>query len=125
MRDSAPPAVRILLARILTGAAAIFLIILVMLAIPAFRDPQFEIVNESSEVVTVVMSWANQEKIIGSIPPMSSHLLSVDDEAAMKFTVLYSSGRKAESSELYFTIGTDVIATISNNGVEVRYDFET
>lgn len=114
-----------MIARILTGTAAVFLVILLIFAVPSFREPQFEIVNESPELVTVVASWANQEKIIGSIPPMSSHPFRVNDEASMTFTVLYAGHRKVESQEFYFTRGTEAIVTISNNGIEVRYDSET
>jgi hypothetical protein len=56
---------------------------------------------------------------------MSSHRFSVNDEAAMKFKVRYSSGREVETEPLYFTSGIKVIATISSDGVEVRYDHDT
>ena len=53
---------------------------------------------------------------------MSSHRFSIDDEAAMSFTVRYASGEKIKSEPLYFTSGMKVIAGISSDGIEVGYD---
>jgi hypothetical protein len=105
--------------------AAIVLVAVVVLVAPSFRDPQFKIVNESSEVVTVVASWSDQEKEIEAITPSSSRQFSVNAEAAIKFKVRYSGGREVESKEFYFTDGVTVIVMISGNGIEVRYGFET
>ena len=49
---------------------------------------------------------------------------SVDDEAAMKFAVRFSSGREFETEPMYFGSGTKVIVTITSDGVEVHYDHE-
>lgn len=110
---------------ILTVAAVLFFIALLILATPSFFDPEFEIVNNSSEAVSVVATWRSNEKKIGRIQSMSSHRFSVNDEAAMKFKVRYASGKEVETEPLYFTSGIKVIATISSDGVEVRYDHET
>jgi hypothetical protein len=110
---------------ILTVATALFFIVLLILATPSFFDPEFEIVNNSAEAVSVVAVWRNNEKKIGRIPSMSSHRFSVEDEAAMQFRVRYASGRVVETEPLYFTSGIKVIATISSDGVIVRYDHET
>jgi hypothetical protein len=110
---------------ILTGAAVIFFAVLVILAIPSFFDPKFEIVNQTTEPVFVVAEWRNDEKEIGNIGPMSSYEFSVNDEAAMMFRVRYPSSAEAESEPIYFTHGIKVIATISNEVVKVRYDDET
>lgn len=109
---------------LLTVAAVLFFIALLILAIPSFFDPEFEIVNNASEAVSVVATWRSNEKQIGRIQSMSSYRFSVNDEAAMKFRVRYASGREVESEPLYFTSGIKVIATISSDGIEIRYDHE-
>lgn len=108
----------------LTAAAAVFFLALLILAIPSFFDPEFAVVNNSSETVSVIAAWRSQEKVIGSIDPMSSREFSIDDEAAMTFKVRYASGKEIESDPLYFTSGAKVIATISSDGIAVQYDFE-
>ena len=110
---------------ILTLAALVFFTILVILAAPSFFDPEFEVVNESTVPVFVVAEWRNEEKIIGSIDPMSTYTFSVNAEAAMKFRVGYPGGEEVESEAIYFTSGTKVIATITSNEVRVGYDHQT
>lgn len=105
-------------------AALVIIGVIAALVAYSLRDPQFKVSNKSTEVVFVVASWAEQEKDIGSIHPSTTHLFSIDAEAAMKFSVRYPGGRKVESENIYFTHGTTVIATITRHGIEVRYDFE-
>ena len=97
----------------------------VILIAPHLKGPHFKIVNQSSYVVVVSAFWREKEKHIGAIQPSSNYSFSVSDEAAMKFSVHYPTGRKVESAEIYFTGGTVVIAIISDSGIEVKYDFET
>ena len=113
------------ISKVLTVAATLFLAALLILAIPSFSDPEFEFVNNSSEAVSVVAAWRNNEREIGGVQPGTSHQFRVNDEAAMKFKIRYASGREIESEPVYFTSGTKVIATISNNSIEVRYDSGT
>ncbi len=91
----------------------------------SLRGPQFEIINESTEIVFVIASWGNQKKDIGAIQPSAIHLFSIDAEAAMKFIARYPNGREIESKYIYFTSGTTVVATISQRDIEVKYGFET
>ena len=98
---------------------------LLILAAPSFLDPEFEVVNRSSGDVSVVATWRGNERRIGPMRPMSSHRFTLDDEAAITFRVRYASGREVETDPLYFTSGIKVIATISDDGIEVRYDHET
>ena len=101
--------------------AAFFFIVLVLLAIPHFLDPAFEVVNETTQPVFVVAEWAYGEKEIGNIGPMSSYGFTVSGEAGMTFRVRYPDGAEAESEEIYFTRGTRVIATIKADAIDVRY----
>ncbi|HPE80476.1 MAG TPA: hypothetical protein PKZ35_10755 [Gammaproteobacteria bacterium] len=112
------------ISKALTAASILFFLALVIFAIPSFFDPEFEVINRSSETVSVFAAWRGSERDIGEILPQSSHRFSVDDEAAMTFKVRFASGREIESEPLYFTRGTKVIATISRDGMEVRYDFD-
>ena len=109
----------------LTAASLLFFLALLIFAIPSFFDPGFEVVNNSSETVFVIAAWRNHQKDVGEILPGASHQFSVDDEAAMTFVVRFSSGKEIESEPLYFTRGTKIIATITGDGIAVRYDFES
>ena len=107
--------------RIFYILTTLLVLALLFLAAPWFFPAEFEIVNNSRGPVSVVAAWRSNEKRIGSIEPLSSHQFSVDDEAAMTFTVLYADGRQFATEPVYFTSGMEVIATISNDGVDVRY----
>lgn len=111
--------------QVLAVVAAFFFAALLILAIPSFSDAGFEVVNGSADAVSVVAAWRNREKDLGTIQPGESFRFSLDDEAAMTFRVRYADGSEIESEPIYFTSGVKVIATISEHGVAVRYDFET
>ena len=110
---------------ILTVAFAIFFGVLVILAVPSFFDPAFEVVNTTTQPVFVVAEWRNEEKELGNIAPMSSYEFSINDEAAMKFRARYPRGAETESEPIYFTSGVQVIATITSDAIKVRYDHES
>ena len=110
---------------ILTVAVAVFFAVLVILAVPSFFDPAFEVVNTTTQPVFVVAEWRNEEKELGNIAPMSSYEFSVNDEAAMKFRARYPRGAETESEPIYFTSGVQVIATITSDAIKVRYDHES
>lgn len=113
------------LSRVLSIVAGLFFIVLLLFAIPTFFDPEFEVHNQSSEPVMVTAQWREQHKDLGELLPGATHHFSLDDEAAITFTVRYASGREIVSEPEYFTAGVTVIATISDERVEVRYDFES
>ncbi|MEQ8230631.1 MAG: hypothetical protein RKL32_02875, partial [Gammaproteobacteria bacterium] len=48
--------------RLLTVCALLFLGLLVILVVPSFSAPAFELVNEASEPVTVVAQWRDGEQ---------------------------------------------------------------
>jgi hypothetical protein len=110
--------------RHLTAAAAVFFVALLIFAVPSFFAPEFELVNRSSEAVSVVAAWRSNEKRIERIDAMSSYRFVVGDEAAMTFTVRYPNGKEVESEPLYFTRGIKVIATITDDGIDARYEHE-
>jgi len=105
------------------------LVILVLIGIgislaPLLKDPSFKIMNQSQYIVQVSAHWRSESRELGAIQPSSTYLLTVDDEAAMKFTVRYPDGRVVDSKEIYFTSGTMVIATITENGIKVQHNFD-
>jgi len=109
----------------LTIAALLFIAAAVVLVVaPSFFDPQFEIRNESDEPVSVVAKWRDKEKAFPDIEPASAVAFSVEDEAGMAFRVRYPDGREIASEPVYFTRGTTVIATITEDDIEVRYDHD-
>jgi len=92
---------------------------------PFLKDPQFEIINQSQQVVYVSAYWRDKSKELGPIQPSTTYVFSVSDEAAMKFTGRYPDGREIHSEEIYFTGGTGVVATITETGIKLKYDHET
>jgi hypothetical protein len=111
--------------KVTSVVAVIVLVAAAVFVAPSLRGAHFEIVNESSEVATVIASWADQEMEIGAIRPGSSRRFNLHGEAAMRFSARFPGGRDVESREIYFTDGVTVVAIISAAGVEVRYHFET
>lgn len=107
------------ISRLLTVAASVFLAAAVVVAIPSFAKPKFEIVNASSETVSVVATWRNEKIEFLDIPAMSSREFGIDDETGITFEVRYASGTVRESDTIYFTQGTKIIATITDSGVTV------
>ena len=90
---------------------------------PSFFDPEFEVINRSSETVSVFAAWRGGERDIGEILPQSSHQFSVDDEAAMTTSESAFQRPGDRASRRMSPRGTKVIATISvTNAVG---DFET
>ena len=105
----------------LTLAAVVFFVAVVILAAPSFFDPVVEVVNRTGAPVAFVASWRDRSVKVDALQPSASHRLRIDDEAAITFSVVYADGRQAVSEPLYFTAGIEVIATISDDGVEARY----
>ena len=111
--------------QVLAGVAVVLFAALLILAIPSLSDAGFELVNRSSDTVSVVAAWRDQEKDLGTIRPAGSFRFNVSDEAAMTLRVRYGDGREAESEPIYFTNGVKVMARISEDSVNVRYDFDS
>ncbi len=109
---------------ILTVVALVFFAGLAVLVAPTFFDPQFEIRNQSEQSVSVVAEWRDDERVFRDIEPASTLEFSVEDEAGMAFRVRYPDGREDESEPIYFSRGITVIATITDAGIQVRYDHE-
>lgn len=111
---------------IVLGVALVALVSFgVAMVVPFLKAPTFEVVNQSQQVVYVYAYWLNKRKELGPIQPSSSYKFNVTGEAAMKFTRRYPDGQEIESKEIYFTGGIGVIATITEKGIEVKYDHET
>ena len=94
---------------------------LVYFIAPYFADPGFIVVNNTKESINISAKWLDKKEEIGAIQPGASYEFSVNDEAAMIFTASVNNGEILQSTEIYFTSGTVVIAEVSNNGIEVRY----
>ncbi|MDG4867099.1 hypothetical protein P8631_03705 [Guyparkeria sp. 1SP6A2] len=108
----------------LTVVALLTLAAVAVLVAPSFFDPEFEIRNASDGPVSVVAEWRGKEKVFAAIAPASTVEFSVEDEAGMAFRVHYPEGGELASEPVYFTRGTTVIATITENDIEVRYDHD-
>ena len=91
---------------------------------PFAKSPEFEVVNQSQDVVQVSVFWHEQSKTLGAIQPSSRLVFNVDDEAALKFLGRYPDGRELVSEEIYFTGGTRVIATITEKRIKVEYEHD-
>ena len=109
----------------LTIVALLFIAaVMVLVVAPSFFDPQFEIRNRSGETVSVVAAWRDKERVFVDIAPASTVEFSVEDEARMAFRVRYPDGRRVETEPIYFSRGLTGITTITEDGVEVRYDHD-
>ncbi len=110
------------LSTILTIAALLFLVVLLIFAAPSFLKPSFRIVNRSGEPIHVVAEWLDEKKEIGEMVPMAAYEFSVNGEAAMTFRVSYADGVKLVSEPIYFSSGTRIIATINRETIKLRYE---
>jgi hypothetical protein len=111
--------------RSITLSLVILLLIGVGISLaPLLKDPSFKIMNQSQHIVQVSAHWRGESRELGAIQPSSTYLLTLDDEAAMKFTAHYPDGRNVDSEEIYFTGGTIIIATITENEIKVKHDFD-
>ena len=110
---------------ILWIAAVVFFAALVILAVPSFFAPEFEILNNASAPVSVTAGWRDRERQCGGIEPGAFCRFSVSDEGAMKFTVRYADEREIATRPVYFTRGIKVLVTVSDDRVELRYDEES
>lgn len=102
---------------VLIGAAVVYIALYP-------RTPRFVVMNATSQEVHVTALWRNETKHIGIMQPSAQYTFTVQDEAGMRFAVRYANGRVVESTGIYFTSGTVVLATISESGIDVRYDEE-
>jgi len=113
----------------LTGILSLLLVVLMgfgfYMAAPLLKNPQFEVINQSQQVVHVFAYWRDKNRVLGPVQPSATKVFSVKDEAAMRFTGRFPDGREINSEEIYFTNGTRVVATITENGIQLKYDHET
>ena len=87
--------------------------------------PRFIVANQMSQVVSVTALWRNEMKDVGEIQPGNETSFTVDDEAAMIFSVLHVDGSVERSKPIYFTSGTEVNAIVTDSGIHLSYDFES
>lgn len=97
---------------------------LAYLAAPYVATPEFVVKNESGVSIEVTAQWRERSKKLGSLPAGSEQVFEVNDEAAMKFRVVYPSGRVITSEPaIYFTSGTKVIAVVGKSSIDVSTEF--
>ena len=110
-----------LINRLLTLAAILFLGFLLVIAIPAFQDPQFRITNMSSLPVTVKAIGKFGEKVKENIQPGEYREFSLEAEGAITFSAQFSDGHIIKNRELYFSEGVDMAVNITREHIEVNY----
>ena len=110
---------------ILSIVVVVFFAALVILAVPSFPAPEFEILNNASGPDSVTAGWRDRKRQCDGIEPGAFCRFSVSDEAAMKFTVRYPDESEIETRPLYLTRGIKVLVTVSDDPVELRYDDES
>lgn len=84
---------------------------------------RFRIANDSTQNVTVTAIWRDKRKDLGIVKAGSVKPITVRGEASMVFAVRYDDGREIESKPVYFTSGTTINVSISENSIDVKYDF--
>ena len=109
---------------ILVIPAIIFLGLLLVLALPSFTTPHFDIKNLASDDIKVSAVWRETQKQLGEISPGTTKTFDVDDETGMTFIVRYVSGAEVKTEPKYFTRGVTVVVTVSDDTVSVRYGDE-
>ncbi len=90
-------------------------------AAPAFLAPSFEVRNASVEVVSVVGRWPDGEQRFEGLAPRSAAAFSVSGEGAIQFQVRFPDGRERMAPPIYFTRGTTVVATVTDDAVTVTH----
>jgi hypothetical protein len=83
---------------------------------------RFRIKNNSMDNVNVTAIWLERRKDLGTIKTGATRPITVRGEAAMVFAVRFADGREIESKPVYFTSGTTINVSISEDGVDVSYD---
>lgn len=106
----------------LSIASLVVILVLFLLAIPAFLDPMFEVRNKSSVSVTLQAFWRHETKTIGPIESGGSSGFSLDDEAGISFRVHYADGRVVDSEPIYFGRGIKVNVEVADDEVKAGYD---
>lgn len=84
--------------------------------------PMFSVVNSSSDTVTVIAYWREQNKNLGEIHPNEKIEFEVKDEAAMSFIVSKSNGQVLKSDPIYFTSGSKIKILINEDTINTVYD---
>ena len=83
----------------------------------------FRIANNSTQNVNVTANWLERSKDLGIVKAGSVKPITVRGEASMVFAMRYDDGREIESKPVYFTSGTTINVSISEDSIDVKYDF--
>ena len=104
----------------MTILGVIFFAALIAFAVPTFFDPRFEIVNKSSQLISVTAEWRDETMEIGLIKPGGSHEFTLEAEGGMSFQVTYPDDRQVVSKPVYFSKGFEILTTVSDDSVESK-----
>ena len=89
------------------------------------RGLSFQILNDSSQAVSVTVTRRNKSRDLGTIEAGSRISLMASDEALMVFAVRSADGREIESQPIYITSGVVVNISISQDSVDIKHDVDT
>ena len=111
------------LKKILIGITVVVIVgvgALAYLAAPFVATPRFIVKNESNVSVRVTAHWREETRTLGQLSPGDELEFEVNDEAAMEFQAVSTSGLALSSKPaVYFTSGTVTSAIITESSIEI------
>ena len=87
--------------------------------------PQCHISNDSSQDIYITAIRRNKNRDLGTVKVGSLTSFTVKDEDSLVFAVRYADGREIESKPIYFTFGTTVNISISEERIDVSRETDT
>ena len=82
-----------------------------------YAPPKFTIINSTKSSVNINAKWRDSQIAIDNLK--GTMTFTVQDEAAMIFTIIYESGKTEEATVEYFTSGSSHHIKINENSVIV------
>lgn len=87
--------------------------------------PQCYIANDSSDDININAIRRDKIRDLGTVKVGSSTSFTVRGEDYLVFAVRYADGREIESKPIYFTSGTTVKISVSDERIDVSRETET
>ena len=108
---------------VLIGSISFIIIgALMFMAAPYLATATFKISNKTNETVSLVATWREQEKNIGSLKAGGQMEFKANDEAAMQFIATFNSNKIISNRPIYFTSGTKINVEIHDNELLTKYE---
>ena len=87
--------------------------------------PECHISNDSSQDITITAIRRKKSRNLGTVKVGSLISFTAKGKDSLVFAVRYADGRKIESKPIYFTLGTTVNISISDEHIDVSRETDT